>query len=110
MATEGLGHRRDQTDFARCAIGEAIFAGGLAALMGNLFERPAGVDALVDLRGGHDQAACPVAGGIERHEIDETPDDARFSGGGGKSLGLLGLGGAEPDGNSFWPPPAPGPE
>src|SRR5258708_24844808 len=63
MATERLGHRRDQTDFARCALGEAIFAGGLAALMGNFVERPAGVDALVDLRRGAAPDARSRAGG-----------------------------------------------
>src|SRR5712664_4350610 len=60
MATEGLRHRGDEADFAGSAIGKAVFAGGLAALVRNLYERPAGVDTLVDFRGGHNEVACPV--------------------------------------------------
>src|SRR3979490_84946 len=52
VATEGLRNRGDEADFAGCAIGEAVLPGGFAALVRNLLEWPAGVDALVDRRGG----------------------------------------------------------
>ena len=52
---EGLGHRGDEADFAGGAIGKAVFAGGFAALVGNLLKRPAGIDALVDLLGSNVQ-------------------------------------------------------
>src|SRR5216683_846523 len=80
MATEGLGHRGDKADFTGRAIGKAVFARRLAALVGYLHERPAGMDALVDVRGGHDKAARPVAVGIERHKFDKAHDDAGFAG------------------------------
>src|SRR5260370_2867713 len=80
MAAKGLGHRRDEADFAGCAVSEAVFARGLAALVGDLLERPTGMDALMDLGGRNNKAASPMAVGIERHEIDKTHNDAGFSG------------------------------
>src|SRR5947208_16787641 len=57
VATERLGHRRDEADFSGRAISKAVFARSFAAFMRNLRERPAGVDALVDFRGGHHEIA-----------------------------------------------------
>src|SRR5260370_39420052 len=71
MATERLGHRSDEADFAGCAIGKAVLARGLAALVGYLHERPAGVDAPVDLRGGDNEGARPVAGRRHRGIVDK---------------------------------------
>src|SRR5258708_29402769 len=72
MATEGLRHRGDEADFTGRAVGKAVFAGGFAALVGNLHERPAGVDALVDFRGGDNQAARPVAAGPPRPGVRKS--------------------------------------
>src|SRR5258708_32689136 len=47
MATERLRYRSDEADFTGGAVGQAVFAGGLAALMGKLVERPAGVEGRV---------------------------------------------------------------
>src|SRR5216684_113812 len=80
VPAERLGYGSDEADFAGCAVGETVFAGGFAALVGNLLERPTSMDALVDFRGGNDQAAGPVAVGVERHEFDEAHDDAGFAG------------------------------
>src|SRR5260370_756820 len=71
MAAEGLGDRGDKADFAGSAVGEAVLAGGFAALVGDLFERPAGVDTPMDLRGGDHGGARPVAGWVQAREIDE---------------------------------------
>src|SRR5206468_5857025 len=54
MAAERLGHGGNQTDFAGCAVGKAVLAGGFAAPVGYLHERPTSVDPLVDFRSGHD--------------------------------------------------------
>src|SRR5260370_35590396 len=62
MATEGLSYRSNETDFTGRAVGKAVFAGGLAALVGNLHERPAGVDALGDFRGGRHNRRGAVGG------------------------------------------------
>ena len=53
VAAERLRDRGDEADFA-AAIGEAIFAGGFAAFVGDGDERPAGFDAALDFRGGDD--------------------------------------------------------
>src|SRR5260370_30504532 len=89
MAAEGLGDRGDQADFTRCAVGKAVFAGGFAALVRNLFEWPAGVDTLVNFRGRNNQAACPVAVGIEGNKINKTRDVARFAGLRGEEFALV---------------------
>src|SRR6266436_7851028 len=89
MAAERLGDRGDEADFTGCAVGEALFAGGLAALVGDLFERPAGLDTPVDLCGGDYQVTCPVTVGIERHEFDKTHDDAAIAGEFGKSFDFV---------------------
>src|SRR6266853_6911846 len=80
MATERLGYRGNEANFARGAIRKAVFAGCFAALVGYLCEWPASVDALVDFGRGHDQTTGPVAVGVERHEFDEAHDDAGFAG------------------------------
>ena len=54
MAAERLGDWSDEANFSGPAIREAILARGLAALVGDLLERPARVNALVDFfRGDH---------------------------------------------------------
>src|SRR5260370_37250281 len=80
MAAEGLGHRGDEADFAGHAVGKAVFAGGLATLVGHLYERPTGVDALVDFGGGDYQFTRPVAVRVEGHELDKAHDDAGLAG------------------------------
>src|SRR5260370_10512087 len=80
MATKGLGHWGDEADFAGGAVSKAVFAGGFAAFMGNLLERPAGVDSLVDFGGGNNEAASPVAGGLEPHEPHKKHHEACFGG------------------------------
>src|SRR5438034_11355084 len=86
VATKRLGHRGNEADFTGRAIGKAILAGGFAALVRYLLERPASVNALMDLRGGNDQVAGPVAVGVERHEFDKTHDDACFADESGESF------------------------
>src|SRR5437870_9012200 len=74
-ATEGLCDRGDEADFAGRAIGKAAFASGFAALVGNLNQVPALVDAAVHLSGRNDELARPVAIGVKGHEFDEAHDD-----------------------------------
>src|SRR5438067_1414582 len=74
-ATEGLCDRGDEADFAGRAIGKAVFASGFAALVGNLNQVPALVDAAVHLSGRNDELARPVAIGVKGHEFDEAHDD-----------------------------------
>src|SRR6266436_2832057 len=80
MTAEGLCHRCDEADFAGRAIGKAVLSSGFAAFVGDLLDRPAGVDTAVDFGGGNNQATSPVAVGIERHEFDKAHDDAGFAG------------------------------
>src|SRR2546421_11228774 len=84
VATKRLGHRGNEADFTGRAIGKAILAGGFAALVRYLLERPASVNALMDLRGGDDQVAGPVAGRGGGPEIHKKHDDAVFAGGEGR--------------------------
>src|SRR5579863_2274239 len=48
VAAERLSDRGDEADFSGGAIGETIFASGLAAFVRNLREGPASVDPRVD--------------------------------------------------------------
>src|SRR5436309_14327382 len=80
VATKRLGHRGNEADFTGRAIGKAILAGGFAALVRYLLERPASVNALMDPRGGNDQVAGPVEVGVERHESDITHEDGCLAG------------------------------
>src|SRR5258708_28112034 len=89
MTTKGLGDRRDQTDFAGGAIGEAVFASGFAALVGDLLERPASMDSLVNFRGRNNQAGCPVAGGIGGDKFNKAHGDRGGAGGKSESFGLV---------------------
>src|SRR5712692_9854676 len=86
MAAKRLRDRRDETDLAGSAVGEAVLAGGFTSFVGDLLERPARVDTLVNLRGGDDQIASPVAIGIQRHEFDEAHDDAAQAGKSGEGF------------------------
>src|ERR1700687_5152798 len=101
MAAERLGDGSDEADFAGRAIGKTVFASGFAALVRNLLERPAGVNTLVDLRGGNDEAARPVAVGIERHEFDKAHDHASFAGEQGESFDFVVVEAADQDGVYF---------
>src|SRR5260370_26717257 len=101
VAAEGLRHRGDEADFTGRAVGKAIFAGGLAALVGYLRERPTGVDALVNFGGRHNEAAGPVTVGIERHELDKAHDDAGFTRIGSKSFDFVVVDAADQDGVHF---------
>jgi len=79
MAAESLRDGRDEADFARSAVGKPIFAGGLAGLVWNGNERPAGMDAGMDFRGRNNQVARPMAVGVEGHELNEAHDDAAIA-------------------------------
>src|ERR1700745_1567428 len=101
MAAERLSHWGDEADFARRDVGKPILARGLAALVGNLDERPAGVDALVDFGGGDDKATSPMAVGIEGHEFDKAHNDAGFTGVGSESFDFVVVNAADQDGVDF---------
>src|SRR5258708_12245670 len=73
MAAERLSDRGDEADFAEGAVSEAVLASGLTALVGDLLERPARVDAPVDLRGGDYQVALPVPGPLKTPSFHKTP-------------------------------------
>src|SRR6266850_4291943 len=76
VAAERLRDGCDEADFAGSAVRETVFARGFAALVRNLHQRPAGVNAFVNFGCGNDETARPVAVSIERHEFDEAHDDA----------------------------------
>src|SRR5260370_37881842 len=97
MAAEGLSYRGDEADFAGRTVSKEVFACGLAAFVGNLHERPAGVDSLVDFGSGDDEAASPMAVGIEGHEFDKTHDDACFAGVRGKGFDFVMVDAADQD-------------
>src|SRR6266850_2918481 len=80
VTAEGLRDWGDEADFAGGAVGETVFARGFAALVGNLHQGPASVNALLDFRGRDDEIPGPVAVGIEGHEFDETHDDTAVAG------------------------------
>src|SRR2546429_3162087 len=73
MAAEGLRHRGDEANLTGCAVGKTVFASGLAALVRNLHKRPAGVDTLVDFRGGDHEGSPPVAARACRRAISNSP-------------------------------------
>src|SRR5258708_6503597 len=106
MAAEGLGDGSDEADFTGRAVGKTVLASGLAALVRNLLERPTGVDALVDFRSGDDEAAPPVAVGIERHEFDKTHDDAALAGEKRESFNFVLVEAADQDPLHLWWRPA----
>src|SRR5579885_2689401 len=97
-AAEGLRDGSNETDFAGGAVGEAILAGGFAALVGNRLEGPLRVDPAENFGGGHDGLAGPVAVRIERHEFDEAHDDGAFAGEGGEGLNFIVIPSADEDG------------
>src|SRR6266446_608903 len=101
MAAERLGDRSDEADFTGSAVVEAVLASGLAALVGNLLERPARVNAPADLRGGDYQVTCPVTVGIERHEFDKTHDDAAVAGEFGEGFDFVVVEATDQDGVHF---------
>src|SRR5882672_6200532 len=101
VAAERLRDWRDEADFAGGAIRETVFARGFAALVGNLHQRPARVNALLDFRGGDDEIARPVAVGIERHEFDETHDNAAVAGKFREGFDFIVIESADEDGVHF---------
>src|SRR5437899_8562764 len=88
-AAEGLRNGGDEADFAGGTVGKAVFARGFAALVGNLDEWPARMDAFVDFRGRDDEFAGPVAVSVEGHKFDEAHDDAAFAGKGRESFDFI---------------------
>src|ERR1035438_1541985 len=60
MTAERLRDRRYQTDFSRRAVGETVFPCGFAALVRDLLERPARVNALVDFSCWNHSATIPL--------------------------------------------------
>src|SRR5579863_8710381 len=101
VAAEGLGDRSDQADFAGRAVGEFVFARGLAFRVGNLHQRPLRVDAPVNFVGRNHQFARPVAVGVERHEFDEAHDHAAIAGEGGEGFHFVFVEAADEDGVYF---------
>src|SRR5467141_2110922 len=101
MAAEGLRHRRDEADLAGSTIRKAVLASGFAALVRDLLERPAGMDAPVDFGGGANQAASAMAVGIERHEFDKAHDDACFAGVRSEGFDFVVVDAADQDGVHF---------
>src|SRR5260370_42313622 len=71
VTAEGLRDRRNQADLAGSAVGKPVFPGRFAALVRNLLQRPARVNALVNLGGRPDKVATPVAGRIPGHRLDK---------------------------------------
>src|SRR5260370_21003752 len=63
MAAERLSDRSDQTDLAGRAIGKAIFARSFAALVGDLLQWPARVNAAGNFAGRDHETASAGAGG-----------------------------------------------
>jgi len=101
VAAERLRDGSDEPDFAGSAIGETIFARGLAAFVRNLHERPAFMDAAVDFRSGNNEIARPMAIRVERHEFDEAHDDAAFAREGGERFDFVIVKATDEDGVYF---------
>src|ERR1051326_2885686 len=89
MPAKRLRHRRNQADFPRCAVLEAILARRFATLVRNLHERPSRVDTLIDLRCGYHLRTAPVAVRIQRHILDKPHNHAGFSGEPGEGFHLI---------------------
>src|SRR5258706_8567985 len=102
MAAERLGDGSDEANFTGRAVDKTVFASGLAALVRNLLERPTRVDALMNLRGGDDEVARPVAVRIGGPGFDGKPDCTPPPGGQSGKLGVLRVEAAEPDRPHFW--------
>src|SRR5882762_7529131 len=68
-----LGDWRDQTDFAGRAVGETVFARGLAGFVLNLHQRPARVNARMNFRCRNHQVARPVAISIGQRSANKWP-------------------------------------
>src|SRR5450432_2238448 len=98
VTTEGLRDRGDQTDLTGGIIGEAVLARGFAALVRDLLQRPAGMNALVDLGSGNHRTARPQVVGIQRHEFDEAHDYAALPGKSSEVFDLVVIGAAYEDG------------
>src|SRR5260370_17367251 len=62
VTAEGLRDRRNQADLAGSAVGKPVFPCRFAALVRHLLQRPARLNALVNLGGRHGEGATPVAG------------------------------------------------
>src|SRR3989442_16009986 len=73
VTAERLGHRGDEAGFAGRAVSKAVFAGGFAALVGDLHDRPARVDAAVNLRGRYNEVGRPMAVCMEVDATLQTP-------------------------------------
>src|SRR5882724_4062932 len=101
VAAEWLRYRSDEADFAGGAIRETVFARGFAALVRNLYQRPARVNALLDFRGGDDEIPRPVAVGIEGHEFDEAHDDTALAGKFREGFDFIVIESADEDGVHF---------
>src|SRR5215467_1028341 len=78
VSAKRLGNRRDQADLAPHAVRETILARCLARLVGNLHQRPAGMNSSVHFGRRYDRFARPMPVRIERHELDEAHDHAAF--------------------------------
>src|SRR6185437_15151864 len=99
-STERLRDRSYEANFA-AAIGEAVFARGFAAFMGNRHERPFGFDAALDFGGGDHEVARPGAIGIKRHEFDEAHSQIAIAGEFGEALDFIVVNAADENGVHF---------
>src|SRR5580704_7252831 len=101
VAAEGLRHRSNEADFAGRTVSEAILAGGLTALVRNLHERPARLNARMNFRGGNYKIARPVAVGVQWHELDEAHDHTALAREQRESFDLIVIDAAHQDGIHF---------
>src|SRR4029077_2375215 len=89
MPAEGLRDRGNEADLPGGPICKTVFPGCLAAFMRNLLQRPLCVNAPMDFGRRHHKATIPVAVCIERHEFDESHDDATLAREAGKCFHLI---------------------
>src|SRR3984893_16878763 len=80
MTAKRLRYRRDQSDFAGRAVGKAVFSRCFTVMVRNLYERPAGGNAFVNLRSGNYNIARPVSIGVQWHELNEAHDQGALTG------------------------------
>src|SRR2546429_9832016 len=74
-----LRYWRNQADLTGGAVGESVFPRRLACFVRNLHQWPSCMNSRVNLGRRNHQLARPVPVRIQRHEFDESHDDAAFT-------------------------------
>src|SRR5215475_4504970 len=69
VSAKRLGNRRDQADLAPRAVRETILARRFARFVGNLHQRPPGMNSSLHFGCRYDRFARPMPVRIERHEL-----------------------------------------